>query len=99
MHKSYRENMLVKFLFLIPLMFLFLVANCSQKADFASEYEWLNKKCGQCHEDKELATLFIQAKEMGQQEFADALDGMVHGNLWLSYAYTAEAASLIKKLK
>ena len=89
----------MRFLFLIPLVILFLIASCAQKADFASEYEWLNNKCSQCHEEKELATLYIQAKEMGQKEFEEALEGMVHGNLRLSDADKAEAARLIKQLK
>ena len=80
-------------------MFLFLIASCSSKADFASSYEWLNKKCSQCHAEQELASLYIEAKNMGQQEFEDKLDGMVHGNLRLSDADKAEAARLIKQLK
>jgi hypothetical protein len=99
MQEFNKERFIVRFLFLIPLAFLFLIASCTTKADFASEYEWLNKKCSQCHETKELATLYIQAKAMGQQEFADKLDGMVHGNLRLSDADKIEAVRLIKRLK
>jgi hypothetical protein len=64
-----------------------------------TEQKWLDRKCGQCHEEKELPVLLVQAKKMSQKEFESALDGMAHEGITFTDSEKSEASSIMDKLR
>ena len=81
----------------IPIfLMIFALMSCAKEEKPQTEEEWLTKKCNRCHASSELKELFIEAKQMGQEEFEEKLHGMVHGSLKITDEEIPEILEIIK---